>query len=45
MTLPKRDPVDDMQVLLYIIVTMGVIYGMSYVLFWIFVLFVFHLVL
>jgi len=32
MKLPRRDPVDDMQVLLYIIVTMGVIYSMSYVL-------------
>jgi len=28
----RRDPVDDMKVLLYIIITMGVIYGISYLL-------------
>ena len=33
MKLPRRDPVDDMQTLLYIILTMGVIYGISYFLF------------
>ena len=29
----RRDPVDDMKTLLFIILTMGVVYGISYFLF------------